>query len=444
MCKVAFNCWSAVVRVRSCTRLGEAAAWRPVLLMLAMAATEGALAQRQSWPLGDGPWDYLTYEQDTAIRVSVVARNLSHPWSMAFLPGTATAAYPLGDVLITEREGRIRLLRQGRLLDEAVADLSDLSMDILFDLALHPDFSNNKLVYFTYMKQAPAPDGSAGYWATTALARGRFDGSAVTDISDVFVADAWSANQGSDASRIVFAADGTLYMSSSHRRDPVAPQDPGSPVGKMLRLTDDGRPAPGNPFIGQEQARPEVFSYGHRTVLGLTVHPLTGAVWEAENGPQGGDEVNVLQPGRNYGWPEVTYGRDYDGKVLNASPWRADVEPPELVWIPSITVTGITFYTGDKFPAWQNNLFVGAMTTGRLPGTGHIERIVFNEYGEQRREALLNDLHQRVRDIRQGPDGLLYLLTDEDAGALLRIEPIAEPVYTAAPAAANSATATPR
>jgi glucose/arabinose dehydrogenase len=162
---------------------------------------------------------------------------------------------------------------------------------------------------------------------------------------------------------------------------------------------------------------------GHRTMLGLTIHPETGQLWETENGPQGGYEVNVIRPGLNYGWPLVTYGRDYDGKKASPTPWRDDMEPPELFWVPSVTASGIAFYSGDKIPAWKGNLFLGAMTVGRIGGTGNLQRVAFNENGEQRRETLLSDLHQRIRDVRQGPDGLLYLLTDENAGAVLKIEP---------------------
>jgi glucose/arabinose dehydrogenase len=198
-----------------------------------------------------------------------------------------------------------------------------------------------------------------------------------------------------------------------------------SDVGKILRLNDDGGIPKDNPFAGQTGKKGEIYSYGHRTVLGLTFKPGTSELWETENGPQGGDEVNVIKAGKNYGWPVVTYGRDYDGKRLPgpSDSLRGGFEPPELFWVPSVTASGILFYSGDKLPAWKGNLFLGSMTVGRLPGTGNLQRIVFNENGEQRRESLLTDLHQRIRDVRQGPDGLLYLLTDENDGALLKIEP---------------------
>jgi len=383
------------------------------LLFLVLAAV--AWAQPQTYPLGAGPWSYTTYEKNTKIRVSVVTKGLSHPWSLAFLPS--------GDALITERPGRVRLMHNGVLAPEPVADLSKLSVDVLFDVALHPDFAKNGLVYLTYIKKGKAPDGKNGYWATTALARGKFDGKALTGVQDVFVADAWQPLNGGDGSRVAFGPDGKMYFSSSHRRNPDAPQDLSSDVGKILRLNDDGTIPKDNPFVGKGSAKPEIYSLGHRTVLGLTFKPGTNELWETENGPQGGDEVNVIKAGKNYGWPLVTYGRDYDGKRL-PGPSRDGFEAPELFWVPSVTASRILFYSGDKITAWKGNLFLGSMTVGRLPGTGNLRRIVFNENGEQRRESLLTDLHQRIRDVRQGPDGLLYLLTDENDGAMLKIEPV--------------------
>ena len=383
-----------------------------ILLFLSVAVL--IWAQPQTYPLGAGPWTYTTYEKNQKIRVSVVTKGLSHPWSLAFLPS--------GDVLITERSGRVRLMHNGALAREPVADLSKLSVDVLFDIALHPDFARNGFVYLTYIKKGKAPDGKNGYWATTALARGIFDGKALTAVQDVFVADAWQPLNGGDGSRVAFGPDGKMYFSSSHRRNPDAPQDLSSDVGKILRLNDDGTIPKDNPFVGKAGAKPEIYSLGHRTVLGLTFKPGTNELWETENGPQGGDEVNVIKAGKNYGWPLVTYGRDYDGKRL-PGPSRDGFEPPELFWVPSVTASGISFYSGDKIPAWKGNLFLGSMTVGRLPGTGNLQRIVFNENGEQRRESLLTDLHQRIRDVRQGPDGLLYLLTDENDGAVLKIEP---------------------
>jgi aldose sugar dehydrogenase len=395
---------------------------------LMFATIGGALAQQPpAAALGDGPWTYDTSERGTRIRVSVVTKGLSHPWSIAWLPN--------GDALVTERAGRLRIIRNGVLDPTPIAGVPKVQAggtSGLLDIALHPKFSTNNLVYLAYNVSKPAPPGTpaqpggrggAPSVYSTALARGRFDGKALVDVKEIFVAEPWVALSGGDAARIVFASDGTLFLSSSHHRDEKGPQDPMNDVGKILRLNDDGTIPKDNPFVGKAGYRPEIYSMGHRTVLGLTFHPTNGELWETENGPQGGDEVNVIKPGKNYGWPLVTYGHDYDGTPLNERETPQGMVLPKLFWVPSITTSGIAFLTSDRIPAWKNNLFVGSMTVGRIARTGHLERIVFNEKGEQRRESLLTDLHQRIRDVRQGPDGLLYLLTDEEAGAVLRIEP---------------------
>lgn len=404
--------------------------WVALVCAVTASLPNSSIAQgrRPAAELGAGPWDYTTFEQGTRIRVSVVSRDLANPWAMAFVPGTADAENPAGDAVITEIAGRMRLLRGGRVLPEPLADLSALSIDKLFDVIVHPGFASNRFVYFTYMKKAADPQGGDGYWATTAIARGRLDGERLVDIEEIFAArEGWRNARGGDAARIVFDGNGHLYLTSSHRLDPDAPQRLDTHVGKLLRLNDDGSTPADNPFVGRADALPEIWSYGHRTMMGLLVHPQSGALWELENGPHGGDEVNVITPGKNYGWPVVTYGRAYDGTRVPA-PWREDLEPPEIFWVPSITVSSFAFYTSDRLPAWQGNLFVSGMNRGRLPGTGHLQRIVFNENGELRREELLNDLRQRIRYVGQGPDGLLYLLTDETAGALLKIEPAPEPL----------------
>jgi aldose sugar dehydrogenase len=406
-----------------------------LLTLLAVPLTTVAIAQRGANPLGDGPWTYTTAERGTRIRVSVVTRGLTRPWSMAWLPN--------GDMLITERPGRLRILRNGALDPVPIAGLPTVQSggtSGLLDVALHPKFVENGLVYLSYNVSKPAQPapataptpgaggGRGGRGGTpmvysTAVARGRFDGKALVDAKEIFVAEPWAALSGGDASRLLFAPDGTLFVSSSHHRDLEAPQDPTSDIGKILRINDDGSIPRDNPFVGRPGHRPEIYSLGHRTVLGLTLHPTTGALWQTENGPQGGDEVNVIEAGKNYGWPLVTYGHDYDGTPLNQRPIPRNTVLPKVFWVPSITTSGLAFYNHDRIPAWKGDLFVGAMNMGRVPGTGHLQRVVFNDKGEQRREMLLTDLRQRIRDVRQGPDGFLYLLTDEDAGALLRIEP---------------------
>jgi len=407
---------------------------RTILTSLLLTIAVVSYAQRGANTLGDGPWTYTTSERATRIKVSVVTKGLSHPWSMAWLPN--------GDMLITERGGQLRIIRNGVLDPTPIAGVPKVQAggtSGLLDIALHPKFATNGLVYMAYNTskpavaptgQAPAAPPAAGGRGggpasvySTGLARGRFDGKALVDVQQIFVAEPYMALSGGDASRLLFAPDGTLFMSSSHHRDEKGPQDPMNDAGKILRLNDDGTIPKDNPFVGKAGYRPEIYSIGHRTVLGLGFHPTTGALWETENGPQGGDEVNIIQAGKNYGWPLVTYGHDYDGTPLNERPIPQGMVLPMVFWVPSITTSGLTFYSGDKLAAWKGNLFVGSMTVGRVGGTGHLQRIVFNEKGEQRRESLLADLHQRIRDVRQGPDGLLYLLTDEDAGALLKIEP---------------------
>jgi glucose/arabinose dehydrogenase len=224
----------------------------------------------------------------------------------------------------------------------------------------------------------------------------------------------------SGTSRIAFGRDGTLFMATTG----MDPQDPNTLGGKVLRLKDDGTIPSDNPFVGKANHKPEVYALGIRSALGLAMHPGTGEMWENENGPNGGDEINILKPGRNYGWPVVSYGRTYQGPWQVSPPGHANFEPPVVIWVPAIAVSGMAFYTGDKLPKWKGDVFVGSLRTGEIPGTGHLERILFNEKMEElRRESLLTDFHQRMRDVRQGPDGLLYVLTDEKPGAVLRIEP---------------------
>ena len=230
-------------------------------------------------------------------------------------------------------------------------------------------------------------------------------------------------NNGASGSRLAFGPDGMLYMTTGAPFNDQA-QKLDTVYGKVLRLRDDGKVPPDNPFVGRAGARPEVFSYGHRDSLGLTVHAATGTVLNAEHGPNGGDEVNVIQGGRNYGWPVFSFGRSYEGPRMSESPLGPGIEQPLVIWIPSIAPTGMTFYTGDRFPSWKGNLFVGSARRGEVPRTGGLERVVLNDKLEElRRETLLSELHQRIRDVRQGPDGLIYVVTDEDDGVLLRLEP---------------------
>jgi len=240
------------------------------------------------------------------------------------------------------------------------------------------------------------------------------------------VTDVFSAIPDTNASRMAFGKDGMIYMGVGIADPPNAAraQDKNDLAGKVLRLKDDGTIPPDNPFVGKTGYRPEIFTMGHRNPMGLIVHPETGAIWENEDGPNGGDEINILQAGRNYGWPVVSDGRFYAGPRVTEKPYQDGMEMPLVFWVPSIAISGMTVYTGDRFPNWKGNVFVGAMRQGEIPGTGHLQRVVFNNKTEEiRREPMLIELHQRIRDVHQGPDGLLYLLTEENQAVLLRIEP---------------------
>jgi glucose/arabinose dehydrogenase len=286
----------------------------------------------------------------------------------------------------------------------------------LMDVALHPRFAENRLVYLTYTKPVGGGRG------TPALARGKLEAGALTEVRDLVVPEAFEGNSGLNG-RVAFGRDGMVYMSTGGNIANVS-QDPASLRGKILRLNDDGSVPKDNPYFSSPGYRPEIYTMGHRNTLGLIVHPQTGELWNHENGPNGGDEINVIQRGRNYGWPVLSFGRDYPGPRISEHPTREGMESPLVVWLPAIAVAGMAVYTGNRFPAWKGNVFVGSLRQGGIPGTGHLQRIVFNPKMEElRRESMLTELRQRIREVREGPDGLLYLLTDEDEGALLRIEP---------------------
>lgn len=364
-------------------------------------------------PLPSKPVDYDTAEGQK-IRVSVLARGLTNPFSLAFLPD--------GGMLVTERIGRLRIIRNGVLEPKPVdggpnsywAGESGLPGAVhgYMDVVLHPNFATNRYVYISYTKPLDAKK------RVLAVSRSRWDGKALTETKDIFVADIQST------SRIAFGKDATLFVTTvGDPADPNSPQNLKSQGGKVLRLRDDGTIPNDNPFVGRAEAKPEVYTLGHRSSLGLALHPGTGEMWLNENGPNGGDEINILKPGRNYGWPLVSFGRTYQGPWQSTQFAREGFELPLVYWTPAIAVSGMAFYTGDKLPKWKGDVFVGSLRTGEIPGTGHLERILFNEKMEElRRESLLADLRQRIRDVRQSPDGFLYVLTDEKDGAVLKIE----------------------
>jgi aldose sugar dehydrogenase len=376
------------------------------VLLLAVAAT----------PLTAQVFDTSAHK----IRIVTLAEGLSNPWSIAFLPG--------GDMLVTERTGGLRLIKNGVLLKEPIAGTPAVKYRFhagMMDVVLHPRFAENRLVYLTYAK----PKDNL---TTTALMRARFDGNSLVDAKDIFLADAWLPSDVNLGSRLVFDREGLLYMTLGERNTPGAgptqgqsAQDVNNHQGKILRLTDDGAPAPGNPFAGKPGHRPEVYSYGHRNPQGITIHPQTNEVWASEHGPLGGDEVNIIKPGANYGWPLITFGRNYDGSVITPENARLGLEQPRFYWVPSIGITNILFYTGDRFPMWKGQLIVAGH------GAMQVQRVRMEGRGTNEREPIVTPvLRRRFRDIRQGPDGLLYLVASDlndqtpNSGVVLRIEPV--------------------
>lgn len=395
-------------------------------------------------PLPDTP---LVLDADgVGIRV-VPIKGLVRPWATAFLPN--------GDILVTELPGRLRIVRSGKLDPTPIAGVPAVNTKVnfggLLDLALHPRYAENKLIYFTYSKSSPEGPREDFRWAGTkdkvsigqrdvaavTLARARYDGgSALTDVKDLLVTDAWA--HGSSASKIAFAKDGkiimTVGMPTRHGMGNADDaQNPGNLSGKILRLNDDGSAPKDNPYYGKSGYRPEIYAMGIRNAIGLFVHPTTGDIWETENGPNGGDEINIVKAGANLGWPVISYGRDYSGEqlgglsgTLSEDRKRPGMTEPFLYWYPAIAATGITIYTGDKFPNWKGSIFVGAMGGGSL-GTRQLHRLLLNKQGYPimaGNMTLLADLKQRIRDVKQGPDGFLYVTTDEVDGAILRIEPV--------------------
>ena len=382
----------------------------------ALVAQVGARGQWRGVPpveVADVTFLHTAHEPNILVRV--VARGLTDASSFAFLPD--------GGILVTEKEGRLRIVRDGVLDPEPLLEIPvDHGLySGLTEVALHPDFARNRFIYLTYAR----PDGDR----PVVLARARFDGQRVSGLETLFETKGGAIV--ASASRLLFAPDGSLFMSVAGAfglgTTAARAQDGHSHAGKILRLTDEGKPAPGNPFLGDDRYLPEVFSLGHRNPMGLAFHPVTGELWADEHGPQGGDEVNIILPGHDYGWPDVSYGRDYPGPRVSQRWYDERFDIPTIVFLPSVATSGMMFYTGDRFPGWKGNLFVGSLLTGRIQRTGHIERVILNENAEEiGREPILTELRQRIRDLHQGPDGLIYALTDEDEGTglLLRIEPV--------------------
>jgi glucose/arabinose dehydrogenase len=394
-----------IVQFRGAAMLTVAAT--AVLASVALVAQPRPVPGPPRFPLPTEPRVYDTSDQK--IRATVVAHGIERPWSLLPLPD--------GDFLVSVRAtGQVLAIRGGQLDPKPLTGLPATHMTRttgMLDMAMHPKFAENKLIYFTYHKPA------AGDTYTLALGRGRYDGAGLSNVQELYAGDPVRTG----GSRLAFAKDGLIFITvGGAGRSPDA-QATNTIYGKVLRLKDDGTVPADNPFVGKPGSRPEIYTIGHRDHHGLAVNPSSGQMFEAELGPLGGDKINILnKPGANYGWPTFGYGRDNDGSPM--LPPGEGIEPSWITWNPGITPSGLLFYTGDRFPKWKGNIFVGSVVRGRVPGTGAVERVVFNDkLWEQRRETILQDFHQRIRDVRQGPDGLIYLLTEEDDGAVIRIEP---------------------
>jgi glucose/arabinose dehydrogenase len=341
------------------------------------------------------------------IRVVEVARGLEFPWALAFLPD--------GRMLVTERPGRMRIVSPDGRLSAPLAGLPKVhasGQGGLLDVVLGPGFADNGLIYFSYAE--PFRRG-----ARTAVARARLDMDVLRlrEVTRIFAQNEAPSGSQHWGSRLVFDRQGNLFVTLGERffhRDRA--QNLGSHLGKIVRIQPDGKVPGDNPFRNREKALAEIWSYGHRNVQGAALHPKTGRLWAHEHGPQGGDEVNIILPGRNYGWPVITHGREYvTGLRIGEGSERADVAAPLHVWIPSIAPSGMAFYTGTAIPQWQGSLFVGALRGSLLA------RLELDGDKVLREERLLTEIDHRIRDVRQGPDGKLYLL-DETAGRILRLE----------------------
>lgn len=389
--------------------------------------TAPALAQSAPPGVAVPALNDVGYIFDTAevhgIQVDVLARGFAQPFAIEPLPN--------GDMLIVERGVGLRLITgatgpnpqlQEAPVSGVPVDTPEIFSYGVIDIALHPDFTNNGWIYFTFNAFAPLPEGTSplqrpGYFQ---LMRGTYADGAVSGVETIFETE----NQAyAGGTRVHVADDGMVWVATTGPYDRTS-QDMSDVYGKVLRLNDDGSIPADNPFVGTDGAHPAIYSLGHRDQHGLTVHPKTGQAFTVEHGPNGGDEANLIQPGGNYGWPDYSFGREYDGSDATALPFSEDTVEPAVVWLPSIAPSGLLFYTGDAFPQWQGNMFVGSARWGEINNTGSLQRVVFNEdFGELRREALLGDLRHRVRDVAQGPDGLIYVLTDGPENAVLRIAP---------------------
>lgn len=339
-------------------------------------------------------------------RLETIATDLAYPWSLAFLPD--------GSQLVTEREGRLRRIADGELLNIPIQGLPELVVSGqggLLDIALHPDFESNQTLFLSYAHKI-SREGM-----TTRVARATLNGNQLEDVDVIFEAMPRGNTARHFAGRMGFDSDGNLYVAVGDRGEMDRAQKTNDDAGGVHRITTNGDPAPGNPFLDDSAVNDTFFTYGNRNIQGMTVHPDTGEIWSHEHGPRGGDEINIIRAGHNYGWPRVTYGIDYSGATISGKTTMEGMTDPLHYWDPSIAPSGMAFYTGDQFPEWKGDLFVGALKMQKLVRLGIENEEVTEE------EDLLEDLGERIRDVRMGPDGALWLLTDSSNGKVYRVVP---------------------
>ena len=348
-----------------------------------------------------------TFTSDKAtFQLETIAEGLAHPWALAFLPD--------GSQLVTERNGQLRRIRDGRLQKVPIEGLPDLVVSGqggLLDVILHPDFENNQTLFLSYAHKV-SREGM-----TTRVARATLQGDRLEDVEVIFEAMPRGDTSRHFAGRMEFDAEGRLYVAVGDRGKMDRAQLTDDDAGGVHRITIEGDPAPGNPFLDDSAVNDSFFTYGNRNIQGMTIHPETGEIWSNEHGPRGGDEINIIRAGNNYGWPTVTYGIDYSGATISNKTTMEGVTDPLHYWDPSIAPSGMAFYTGEQFPEWQGDLFVGALKMRKLVRLRIEDEKVIEE------EDLLTDLGERIRDVRMGPDGALWLLTDSSDGKVYRIRP---------------------
>jgi glucose/arabinose dehydrogenase len=375
-----------------------------ILVLTAAPILTQCRAQTRTGPAPRSPTPPST---DGVVRTETVAKGLEHPWALAFLPD--------GRILVTERPGRLRIVdRTGRLSAplSGVPKVHAHGQGGLLDVAVDPKFADNRLIYLSYAE--PGDDGTAG----TAVARGRLGEAGLEGVQVIYRQHPKVEGGGHYGSRLVFGRDGTLFVTQGDRMNHrERAQNLAEGIGKIVRINPDGSVPKDNPFVGRSGSRPEIWSYGHRNAQAAALHPETGQLWTVEHGARGGDELNHPEAGKNYGWPIITYGVDYSGATIGEGTAKLGMEQPVYYWDPVIAPSGMAFYTGDAFPGWKGSVLIGSMQPGRLV------RLTLKDGKVVSEERYLGDLGERIRDVQQGPDGLIYLVTDEGDGRVLRVRP---------------------